>query len=112
MTASGDGTAHIWKAAVIPDRLAHAIGGISSDESVDSESEDTDAHGHRRESKGMVVNTIKTPIIALTGHQGVVSGCQWLNDEMAVTSSWDRYLNTPSHIISYATIFILFNFIF
>ena len=41
MTASGDGSAHIWKAAVIPDRLAHAIGGVSSEESADSESEDT-----------------------------------------------------------------------
>ena len=64
LTASGDGSAHIWKAAVIPDRLAHAIGGISSEESA-SDSEDTDA---RRESKGIVVNTIKTPIIALTGN--------------------------------------------
>jgi len=91
LTASGDGSAHIWKAAVIPDRLAHAIGGISSEESAnDSESEDTDA---RRESKGIVVNTIKTPIIALTGHQNVVSGCQWLNEELAVTSSWDRTAN-------------------
>ena len=41
LTASGDGSAHIWKAAVIPDRLAHAIGGVSSEESADSESEDT-----------------------------------------------------------------------
>ena len=112
LTASGDGSAHIWKAAVIPDRLAHAIGGISSEESENSESEDTDA---RRESKGIVVNTIKTPIIALTGnihdsplvceldflknvflfsgHQNVVSGCQWLNEELAVTSSWDRTAN-------------------
>ena len=27
------------------------------------------------------------------GHQNVVSGCQWLNEELAVTSSWDRTAN-------------------
>ena len=92
LTASGDGTAHIWKAAVVPDRLSHVLGGGSSEDSPDSESEDTDAHGGgRREPRSAIFNTIKTPIIALTGHQGVVSGCQWLNDELCVTSSWDRY---------------------
>ena len=96
LTASGDGTAHIWKAAVVPERLSHAIGGGSSEESPDSESEDTDAAigGNRRESKSAaIVNTVKVPIISLTGHQGVVSGCQWLNDELCVSSSWDRCAN-------------------
>ena len=92
MTASGDGTAHIWKAAVVPDRLSHVLGGGSSEESPDSESEDTDAFGKREARSNVVVNTVKVPIIALTGHQGVVSGCQWLNDELCVTSSWDRYV--------------------
>ena len=49
MTASGDGSAHIWKAAVIPDRLAHAIGGVSSEESADSESEDTGGEHYPKE---------------------------------------------------------------
>lgn len=92
MTASGDGTAHIWKAAVVPERLSHIMGGASSEESPDSESEDTDALGKRDARPSSVVNTVKAPIIALTGHQGVVSGCQWLNDELCVTSSWDRYV--------------------
>ena len=57
MTASGDGSAHIWKAAVIPDRLAHAIGGVSSEESADSESEDTGecTMGHQKNLKSPVV---------------------------------------------------------
>merc|ERR1712241_84615 len=96
LTASGDGTAHIWKAAVVPERLSHAIGGGSSEESPDSESEDNDAAMgvNRRESKSAaIVNTVKVPIISLTGHQGVVSGCQWLNDELCVSSSWDRCAN-------------------
>ena len=93
LTASGDGTAHIWKAAVVPERLSHALGGGSSEESPDSESEDTDAIGNRRDSRSAIVNTIKVPIIALSGHQGVVSGCQWLNDELCVSSSWDRTAN-------------------
>ena len=88
MTASGDGTAHIWKYVV----LSHVLGGASSEESPDSESEDTDAALGKRESRSAVANTIKAPIIALTGHQGVVSGCEWLNDELCVTSSWDRYV--------------------
>jgi len=88
LTASGDGTAHIWKYVV----LSHVLGGASSEESPDSESEDTDALG-KRESRSAVVNTIKAPITALTGHQGVVSGCEWLNDELCVTSSWDRTAN-------------------
>ena len=90
MTASGDSTAHIWKYVV----LSHVLGGASSEESPDSESEDTDAALGKRESRSSVVNTIKAPIISLTGHQGVVSGCEWLNDELCVTSSWDRYIYT------------------
>ena len=97
LTASGDGSAHIWKAAVVPERLSHALGGGSSEESLDSESEDTEATAgcNRRDSRSSsaIVNTIKVPIIALTGHQGVVSGCQWLNDELCVSSSWDRTAN-------------------
>jgi len=89
LTASGDGTAHIWKYVV----LSHVLGGASSEESPDSESEDTDAALGKRESRSAVANTIKAPIIALTGHQGVVSGCEWLNDELCVTSSWDRTAN-------------------
>ena len=94
MTASGDGTAHIWKYVV----LSHVLGGASSEESPDSESEDTDAALGKRESRSAVANTIKAPIIALTGHQGVVSGCEWLNDELCVTSSWDRYVGLISLI--------------
>lgn len=96
LTASGDGTAHIWKYVV----LSHVLGGVSSEESPDSESEDTDAALGKRESRSAVGNTIKAPIIALTGHQGVVSGCEWLNDELCVTSSWDRYVVLISLILS------------
>ena len=77
---------------MVPERLSHLLGGGSSEESPDSESEDTDLGGvgGKREPRLAVINTVKAPIIALAGHQGVVSGCQWLNDELCVTSSWDR----------------------
>ena len=84
---------------MVPERLSHAIGGGSSEEGSEPSDSESDAAGmgggNRRESKSAaaIVNTIKAPIIALTGHQGVVSGCQWLNDELCVSSSWDRSAN-------------------
>ena len=89
---------------MVPERLSHVLGGASSEESEVSESEDTDAFG-KRESRSPLVNTIKAPIVALTGHQGVVSGCQWLNDELCVTSSWDRSVQDCMSGLAGLTIF-------
>ena len=38
-------------------------------------------------------NIVRQPVIALSGHQGVVIGCQWLDNELAVTAGWDRVAN-------------------
>ena len=105
LTASGDGTAHVWSAAVIPD---NGIGGgaLSSDESGADSSEDGGGGGDVFSAAGCGANSssnnyssrsssniVRSPVIALSGHQGVVIGCQWLDDELAVTAGWDRVAN-------------------
>ena len=93
LTASGDGTAHIWRPEKVTS-IGTATG--SSEDSGDSESEENENRGqtggHVSSSSSNVVS-VKAPILVLSGHQGVVSGCAWMNEELAVTSSWDRSAN-------------------
>ena len=71
--------------------------GASSEESAAESSEDD--RGGAAASGGLVsdlargLNVVKTPIVSLTGHQAVVIGCQWVDNELAVTASWDRVGN-------------------
>ena len=109
LTASGDGTAHVWNAAALPESFAGGngagMGGISSDESAADSSEEggdltsanasssnpfgagNTAGGGGSSSRSTVV---RQPVATLAGHQGVVISCQWLDNEIAVTASWDR----------------------
>ncbi|TRY63143.1 hypothetical protein TCAL_00346 [Tigriopus californicus] len=91
LTASGDGTAHVWKASAVPDFTPSGAGGfgLSSEESAADSSED-DRRTSNHPSDLSRCTAVKTPIIALSGHQGVVIGCQWLDDDLAVTAGWDR----------------------
>ena len=105
LTASGDGTAHVWSAAVIPDNNGLGGGGgtLSSDESGAESSEDggvgggdvfnSAGGGANSNSYSSRSNIVRQPVIALSGHQGVVIGCQWLDNELAVTAGWDRVAN-------------------
>lgn len=118
LTASGDGTAHVWSAAALPETLAGiggggggnggAIGGgaLSSDESAAESSEEggdpvNAANASLNHLSGGGVggisssrsHVVRQPVMSLTGHQGVVIGCQWLDNELAVTASWDRVAN-------------------
>lgn len=91
LTASGDGTAHVWKASAVPDFTPSGAGGfgLSSEESAADSSED-DRRTNNYPSDMSRCTSVKTPVIILTGHQGVVIGCQWLDDDLAVTAGWDR----------------------
>ena len=92
LTASGDGTAHVWKAVALPDAIGGAGAAAPSSEESAAESSEDDAIGGR--GVGVVkTNAVRQPIVALTGHQNVVIGCQWLDNELAVTASWDRLAN-------------------
>jgi len=106
LSASGDGTAHVWKIATLPDALA---GGSSEESAAESSEEDgrgansgavsggADGGGVGGGVGGAVgvprVNVIRQPIVTLSGHQGVVIGAAWLDEELAVTASWDRSAN-------------------
>ena len=71
-------------------------GGVSSEESAESSEEDVLAAGHRGSVVAAHQHSIRTPITTLLGHQGVVIGCSWLNEDLAVTAGWDR--SSPSLI--------------
>ena len=99
LTVSGDGTGHVWQASpVLPDSLPSQV---SSDDSPDSGSEDDYGNpnyashnsGGQNSARGGQFSTVRGPISTLTGHQGVVISCQWLNEDMAVTAGWDRQAN-------------------
>lgn len=96
LTASGDGSAHVWQAAVLPENLLTSLnsgqpGQESSEES--AESSEDDGHGQTHGQQQRSWHTVRTPITALTGHQGVVICCQWLDEDLAVTAGWDRTAN-------------------
>ena len=104
LTASGDGSAHIWKAApILPESLLSGGPGTqSSEESPDSSEDDLYQgagfnNGERQcEPKsriGQQGQTVRSPITTLLGHNGVVISCAWLNEDLAVTAGWDRVAN-------------------
>lgn len=79
LTASGDGSAHIWQAVVNWDLPK----GYSSEEELEGdECEDrVDAR----------VSTLRTPVRELGGHVGAIAAAEWLSGaEQIITASWDR----------------------
>ncbi|XP_053946685.1 WD repeat-containing protein 37 [Anastrepha ludens] len=85
LTGSGDGTAHIWQAAVNWDSSKR---GHSSEE----ELEDSDEQVEDRDR----VDTLRTPLCEFTGpggHSSVVVAADWLpsmDHRQIITGSWDR----------------------
>ncbi|EDW84537.1 uncharacterized protein Dwil_GK14176 [Drosophila willistoni] len=83
LTGSGDGTAHIWQAAVnweVPKK------GHSSEEELD----DSDEQVEDRDR----LDTLRTPLCEFTGpggHLSVVVAADWLSSmDQIITGSWDR----------------------
>ncbi|KPM09980.1 WD repeat-containing protein 37-like protein [Sarcoptes scabiei] len=72
LTASGDGTAHIWK--FLPEQRESDL------ESPSNNNEEA--------------TIIKTPLLELNEHHNVVVSCDWLSGvDQCVTASWDQMAN-------------------
>ncbi|XP_026494267.1 WD repeat-containing protein 37 [Vanessa tameamea] len=83
LTSSGDNTAHVWQAAVNWDLPR----GQSSEEELEGGGEESLGEGDRPE-------VLRTPLIELTGHMGVVVAADWLTGgDHVITASWDRTAN-------------------
>ncbi|CAH2094467.1 unnamed protein product [Euphydryas editha] len=83
LTSSGDNTAHVWQAAVNWDLPR----GQSSEEELEGGGEESLGEGDRPE-------VLRTPLIELTGHLGVVVAADWLTGgDHVITASWDRTAN-------------------
>ncbi|XP_064613424.1 WD repeat-containing protein 37-like [Liolophura sinensis] len=90
VTASGDKTAHIWKAQVTLPTNPEAMKSHSSgeDEIDGSEKEDVvDESG----DMGSEIASIKSPLLELKGHVAVVVAADWMTGgSQVMTASWDR----------------------
>ncbi|XP_037094643.1 WD repeat-containing protein 37-like isoform X2 [Pollicipes pollicipes] len=83
LTGSGDQTAHVWQAVVTMDTGR----ALSSEEEVDP----TELYDPMELGPADGSNALRTPILELTGHSGVVIAADWLaGAEQVVTASWDR----------------------
>jgi len=88
LTASGDGTAHIWQCAVNLFNEANRVGS-SEDELDPTEREFLDGHDYSEDSSH--VSVLRTPLRSLQGHTGVVISGDWIpGGEQVLTAGWDR----------------------
>ncbi|XP_055697148.1 WD repeat-containing protein 37 [Phlebotomus papatasi] len=84
LTGSGDGTAHIWQAAVnweVPTRKGH-----SSEEELEEDEEPVEERDR--------VDVLRTPVCEFSGpggHTSVIVAADWLpGGDQIITASWDR----------------------
>lgn len=81
LTSSGDGTAHIWQAAVNYEKFSKKAQS-SDDEFTENSSEDLDR-----------IDVLRTPLCEFSsnGHNSVVVCADWLaGGEQIITAGWDR----------------------
>lgn len=90
LTASGDGTAHIWQCAVNMYNESSSGRVASSEDELDpAEKEFLDGHDYSEDSSQCSV--LRTPLRSLQGHSGVVISGDWLpGGEQVLTAGWDR----------------------
>jgi len=95
VTGSGDSTAHIWKAGALSDTGSHTGARLqSSEESADSSDDGGDNLGGGGGEAIMRGLQVSTPLVVMSGHQGVIVSADWLaGGEQIVTASWDRTAN-------------------
>ncbi|MFH4977762.1 hypothetical protein AB6A40_004471 [Gnathostoma spinigerum] len=91
-TASGDHSAHIWKAAV-PVQSLHAV--VSSEEEAGTQDRDTAVlNDEQAEGDELTTPNVRQPLRRLTGHNGVVISVDWTaGGDHVITASWDRTAN-------------------
>jgi len=94
LTSSGDGTAHIWQCAVHLTNESSSGRMASSEDELDPlERESNQAFGTETEESDEF-SVLRTPLRALSGHNGVVIAADWLpGGDQAVTAGWDRMAN-------------------
>ncbi|VIO92239.1 Uncharacterized protein BM_BM1970 [Brugia malayi] len=91
-TASGDRTAHIWK-AIIPGNTQ--LPALSSEDDELAEKEQTSG-GNDIQGGGEVHASciVRQPLVRLTGHANAVMAVEWFSSgEQLITASWDRTAN-------------------
>uniref|UniRef100_A0A158QL70 WD repeat-containing protein 37 n=1 Tax=Haemonchus placei TaxID=6290 RepID=A0A158QL70_HAEPC len=89
-TASGDESAHIWRVTI----GQHAV--LSSDDEEDEKApvDSGGGDGDTAQSSNVEGARVKNTLMRLTGHTGVVIGCDWLaGGSQLITASWDRTAN-------------------
>ncbi|XP_014204165.1 WD repeat-containing protein 37 [Copidosoma floridanum] len=93
LSASGDGSAHVWQAAVnwdLPKRPSTEDVAISGGDRGSGPMGGDSCPPQEEEA----TPTLRTPIKELLGHTGVVMAADWLfGADQIVTSSWDRTAN-------------------
>lgn len=85
LTASGDGTAHIWQAAVNYEKYARKA--QSSDDELSTEKDSSEEQDR--------IDVLRTPLCEFgggsSGHTSVVVAADWLaGNEQIITAGWDR----------------------
>ena len=84
LTTSGDGTAHIWQCAV-------NLHNESSSGRVASSEDELEFIEEQYEDTGSQIPTLRTPLVTLSGHSGVIISGDWLSGgDQVVTGGWDR----------------------
>ncbi|KAK8788275.1 hypothetical protein V5799_021952 [Amblyomma americanum] len=88
VTASGDQSAHIWRAATSAAAALDLVKGHSSEDEVDLSEKEDDIDSASN------VLVMKSPLTELTGHSSVVIASDWLSGgDQVITASWDRTAN-------------------
>ena len=101
LTASGDGTVHIWQCAVhLYNESSSGRVASSEDELEPHEVAGGGGHGKHHHHHHQVVDSmdeeqqfsvLRTPLRSLQGHNGVAIAADWLpNGDQAVTAGWDK----------------------
>ncbi|RCN51548.1 WD domain, G-beta repeat protein [Ancylostoma caninum] len=90
-TASGDESAHIWKVAIGSQAVLSSDDDDDDKGAAESGAGESDAAPPPSTAEGV---RVKNTLMRLTGHTGVVIGCEWLaGGSQLITASWDRTAN-------------------
>ncbi|EYC25759.1 hypothetical protein Y032_0011g1370 [Ancylostoma ceylanicum] len=90
-TASGDESAHIWKVAIGSQAVLSSDDDDDDKGAPESGAGESDAAPPPSTAEGV---RVKNTLMRLTGHTGVVIGCEWLaGGSQLITASWDRTAN-------------------
>ncbi|XP_061419320.1 WD repeat-containing protein 37 isoform X2 [Lethenteron reissneri] len=95
LTASGDHSAHVWRYLVqLPLTQTSIDSNPSGEDEVDASDKDEAEALDAAEAASEAALTVRAPVTALKGHQGVIIAADWLvGGKQLITASWDRTAN-------------------